>query len=76
MQSLIMRRRLKPHSSGPDFSLLLLVGKTEGWYNFFGYIRSITNISGKVSNGIINATETVQYTDGTSGTEYFTAVRK
>ena len=40
------------------------------------FIQAITNISGTFSNGIINATETVHYTDGTSGTEYLTAVRQ
>lgn len=40
------------------------------------FIQSITNISGTFSNGIINTTETVHYTDNTSGTEYFQAIRR
>ncbi|MFH0724935.1 MAG: hypothetical protein V2B19_01025 [Pseudomonadota bacterium] len=40
------------------------------------FIKSINDISGTFSNGVINATESVLYTDGTSGTEYFTAVHR
>ena len=40
------------------------------------FIQAITNISGTISGGIINTTEIVHYTDGTSGLEYLTGVRQ
>ena len=40
------------------------------------FIQAITNISGTISGGVLNTTEVLHYTDGTSGLEYLTAIHQ
>jgi hypothetical protein len=40
------------------------------------FIQAITDVSGTFSNGVIRSTETIHYTDGTSGTESLTAIHQ
>jgi len=40
------------------------------------FIQAITGIGGTLSDGVVNTSEIVHYTDGTSGVEYLTAVHQ